>query len=202
MSNDQQHYAQGGQVPPQPPQGAQPFGRPPKKRHTARNVLLAIVGVFVLIIVAAVLSDGQQPASSSKPDAVVSTVDTGPSPEPMITPTNKPSAVKPSASQSAARKPAMTASQEQAVGSAEDYLRVQGFSRKGLIEQLKFEGFSTADATYGADHVAANWNEQAVKAAKAYLQLQHFSRSGLIDQLVFEGFTRKQAAFGVSKAGL
>jgi hypothetical protein len=99
-------------------------------------------------------------------------------------------------------KPAMTASQEQAVGTAGDYLEGQSFSRKGLIEQLQYEGFSAKDATYGVDHVKVNWNTQAVGVAKGYLDGQHFSRSGLIEQLEYEGFTHAQAVYGVTKAGL
>ena len=52
------------------------------------------------------------------------------------------------------------------------------FSRKGLIGQLKFEGFSTADATYGASHSGANWMRQAVLKAKDYLKFDSFSYSG------------------------
>jgi hypothetical protein len=71
-----------------------------------------------------------------------------------------------------------------------------------LIGQLEFEGFSTADATYGVDAQKADWNVQAAKSAKSYLKYSSFSRIGLIDQLVFEGFTQAQAEYGVSTTGL
>jgi hypothetical protein len=98
--------------------------------------------------------------------------------------------------------PGETAGQKNARRSAEDYLDTQSFSRSGLIKQLKFEGYSTEDATYGVDTVSPDWNEQAAKHAADYLDTQSFSRSGLIDQLKFEGFTAEQAAYGVSKTGL
>ena len=41
-------------------------------------------------------------------------------------------------------------SRAQALRSAKQYLQVQAFSLKGLVRQLKYEGFSTSDATYGA----------------------------------------------------
>ena len=85
---------------------------------------------------------------------------------------------------------------------AQEYLAYQAFSKKGLIDQLKFEGFSTKDATYAVNHITVNWNKQAAKKAKEYLKYQSFSRSGLIDQLVFEGFTQSQATYGVNKTGL
>jgi hypothetical protein len=71
-----------------------------------------------------------------------------------------------------------------------------------LIGQLKYEGYSTAVATFAVDHITVNWNEQAYLSAKGYLEFTHFSRSGLIGQLKYEGFTTKQATYGVTKAGL
>ena len=102
----------------------------------------------------------------------------------------------------------MTASQEQAIGSAKSYLQFTAFSRKGLIQQLSSnygEGFSKADATFAVDYLKVNWNEQAALKAKSYLEMQHFSRQGLIHQLESsygEGFTHAQAVYGVKAAGL
>jgi len=95
-----------------------------------------------------------------------------------------------------------TAAQENARRSAEDYLATQSFSRSGLIGQLKYEGYSVADATYAVDAMNVNWSQQAVKSAKDYLGSQGFSRSGLIAQLEYEGFTPGQATYGVNAAGL
>jgi Host cell surface-exposed lipoprotein len=95
-----------------------------------------------------------------------------------------------------------TVSQQNAVRSAQDYLQTQAFSQKGLIGQLKYEGFSTADATYAVSAFYVNWSDQAAKDAKDYLQSQAFSRSGLIGQLEYDGFTAAQATFGVNKVGL
>ena len=95
-----------------------------------------------------------------------------------------------------------TVAQSNAKKSATSYLRYSSFSRTGLIGQLEFEGFSTADATYGVDAQKADWNVQAAKSAKSYLKYSSFSRIGLIDQLVFEGFTQAQAEYGVSTTGL
>ena len=67
---------------------------------------------------------------------------------------------------------------------------------------MKYEGFSSRDATFGADHIDVDWMEQAAIKAKDYLEYTAFSRSGLIKQLEFEGFTRKQAEHGAKAAGL
>lgn len=96
----------------------------------------------------------------------------------------------------------LTAGQRNARSAAQNYLSIAPFSRSGLIGQLEFEGYATADATFGVDAVDPDWNEQAAKAAENYLEISPFSRSGLIDQLIFEGFTRSQAEFGVDQAGL
>jgi Host cell surface-exposed lipoprotein len=99
-------------------------------------------------------------------------------------------------------EPAETAEQENARRSAESYIDTAAFSRSGLIAQLKYEGYSRADATYAVDAIAVDWNEQAAKSAQSYLDTSPFSRSGLIAQLKYEGFTQAQATYGVNAAGL
>jgi hypothetical protein len=84
---------------------------------------------------------------------------------------------------------------------AQNYLRVMGFSRKGLIDQLVFEGYSASIAAKAVDSLKVNWNTQAAKVAKNYIKLMAFSRQGLIDQLMFDGFTSKQAAAGAKAVG-
>ena len=98
---------------------------------------------------------------------------------------------------SAQRTISETQTQRQARLMARDYLDSSAFSRSGLIEQLKYEGFSTRAAIYGVDHVRVSWYRQALFSAREYLDGQHFSRSGLIDQLKYEGFTWSQAVYGV-----
>jgi hypothetical protein len=99
--------------------------------------------------------------------------------------------------------PKETLAQKNARKSAESYLDgPMAFSKSGLIKQLKFEGFSKADAGYAVDAIDPNWNKQAAKSAKTYLDgPMSFSKSGLADQLEFEGFTDAQVAYGVEKAG-
>ncbi|WP_309230758.1 Ltp family lipoprotein [Nocardia sp. SYP-A9097] len=92
----------------------------------------------------------------------------------------------------------ITSSQRNAIRSAQQYLDYSAFSRSGLIHQLEYEDFSTADATFAVDSLNVDWNEQAAKSAKQYLEYTSFSRSGLIDQLVYDGFTRAQAEYGAN----
>lgn len=106
--------------------------------------------------------------------------------------------------------PQYTASQKQAILSAESYLSMgQGFSRAGLIKQLSSkygEGFSRKLAVFAVDHVKVNWFHQAVLSAKGYLSMgQGFSYSGLVDQLSSpygEQFTLAQAQYAAKAVGL
>lgn len=98
--------------------------------------------------------------------------------------------------------PSGTLGQQNALRAAQKYLDYTAFSRSGLIKQLEYEGYSTADATYAVDTVTVDWNEQAAKKAADYLDYTAFSRSGLYDQLIYEGFTAAQAEYGVSTTGL
>lgn len=95
------------------------------------------------------------------------------------------------------------AEQLNAAASARSYLDGgHGFSRKGLIEQLEYEGYPAKASTAAVDSLGVDWNAQAARSAKSYLSGQAFSRKGLTEQLEYEGFTHAQAAHGVKAAGL
>jgi small ligand-binding sensory domain FIST len=105
-----------------------------------------------------------------------------------------------------ATAPAMTASQQQAVTSAQGYLTDgQGFSYSGLVKQLTSQygnGFSQADATFAVNYLHPDWDAQAVTAAKGYLaDGQGFSRASLLQQLTSsygDGFTQAQGEYAVA----
>lgn len=94
-----------------------------------------------------------------------------------------------------------TVGQQNALAKAKSYLSHSAFSYSGLIDQLKYEGFSEDEAAYGAANCGADWNEQAAKKAQSYMSHSSFSRQRLIDQLVYEGFTQVQAEYGASAVG-
>jgi hypothetical protein len=98
--------------------------------------------------------------------------------------------------------PLSPVSQQNAVRAAKEHLAVSAYSRKGLIDQLVYESYSTEDATYAVDSITVDWNQQVAKAAKEHLAVSAYSRGGLIDQLVYEGFTSAQAQYGVAATGL
>ena len=95
-----------------------------------------------------------------------------------------------------------------ALRSAENYLRISGFSEAGLRDQLTSE-FGEAYPAEAADYALANlevdWNEQAVKSAEAYQEIMPMSRTELIDQLSSEygdKYTVEQATYAVDQLGL
>jgi hypothetical protein len=167
-------------------------------------------GLFLGLLIIGVATGGGGGTPVTAPAAVTTTAVGTPTGAPDAEALDKPPAAEPTTAPTteAVTEPAapptkkLTVAQENAVEKAASYLEYSAFSRTGLIKQLKFEGFSTKDATFGVDAQKANWNEQAVKKATEYLDYSSFSRSGLISQLKFEGFTTKQAEYGVKKAGL
>jgi Host cell surface-exposed lipoprotein len=101
----------------------------------------------------------------------------------------------------------LTAPQKNALRSAEQYLSMSGFSKKGLIAQLSAdagEGYAVADATAAVNSLTVDWNENAAKSAQQYLQMSGFSCKGLIQQLSSNSgdkYTVDEATYGAKKAG-
>lgn len=95
----------------------------------------------------------------------------------------------------------VTTGEQNALRAAKDYLESSPFSYTGLIEQLEYEGYTRAEATYAVDNCGRDWNEQAAKCAEDYLDAMPFSWDGLIEQLEDEGFTHEQAVYGVEQTG-
>lgn len=91
--------------------------------------------------------------------------------------------------------------QEDALESAQSYLRFSSFSYEGLIQQLTYEDYTHEDAVYAADHCGADWFEQALKSAESYMSFSAFSYEGLIDQLEFDKFTNEQAVYAADNCG-
>lgn len=151
-------------------------------------VFYAIIALIVFGFVMAMLSDNKPKTDTAKSEPVAEA-------KADATEVTKP------------EEPTLTASQKNAVRSAENYLDFKGFSRDGLIAQLSSEygdGYSKEDATVAVDSLNVDWNEQAVKAAQAYLEFKGFSCKGLIQQLSSkhgDKFTKEQAEYGAKGAG-
>jgi hypothetical protein len=156
--------------------------------------------IAAVVIIAALGSPSKDGNSSEVADgakaakAVEQTASATSTVKPTAAPTPRPTAIPTPVDTS-------TMGERNALDKAYDYLNYTAFSRKGLIEQLEYEGFSHEEAVYGVDKCGADWNEQAALKAQQYLDYSSFSRSGLIEQLEYEGFTEAQAEYGVSQVG-
>lgn len=169
-----------------------------------RNPRLVITMTAAAIALAASVACGGAgtPDGPTRPPVIVKT--TAPTTPPTTSPTTA-STTNPPVTDAPPVAPAVkprSASQQNADKMAASYLENQSFPRKGLIDQLTYEGFTKAEATSAVDSLHVDWNEQAAKTAQTYLDGQSFSRKSLIAQLEFEGFTAAQAKYGVSKTGL
>jgi Host cell surface-exposed lipoprotein len=102
-------------------------------------------------------------------------------------------------------EPEMTASQEQAVEAAQEYLDSGGYSEKGLIDQLSSEygsDFPKKDAKFAVNYLKPNWKAEAVEAGQEYLDSGSYSKQGLIEQLESpygSQFTHGQAVYAANK---
>lgn len=85
--------------------------------------------------------------------------------------------------------------------SAKSYISALALSRTQMIEQLEFEGYTTEEATYGADNCGADWNVEAAECAENLLDVMGMSRSQLAEQLEFVGFTDEQIEYALEKVG-
>lgn len=99
------------------------------------------------------------------------------------------------------KKRVLNLAQENALESAQSYLKHSSFSRAGLIGQLEYEGYTTDEATWATDAAGADWNQEAAESAQSYLDHSSFSRDELADQLDYEEYSAEQIAFALTAVG-
>ncbi len=194
-------YSFNGFDPSQPDGSSLPY----KGNGRGKGCLIAL-GIFVTLgIIGSLSGQGERAASSSKMEAGES-----------ISKNNTLSLGPPAGGnqvKSTAEVPESVPSvglfgpQANAARSAQQYLEMTGFSRRGLIEQLSSdagEGYNVEDATAAVDSLTVDWNEQAARSARQYLEMTGFSCRGLIEQLSSEAgskYAKAQARYGAEQAG-
>lgn len=94
---------------------------------------------------------------------------------------------------------AETTSQKNAIKKAKNHLEYGAFSRISLIEQLKSDKYSEADAIYAVDKLDIDWRIQAAKKARAYTSFTSFTKSALMSQLTNDGFTIQEVNYAVNQ---
>ena len=100
---------------------------------------------------------------------------------------------------------------EQAVNQANSYINSGPFSKKELIEQLIFDGFTKEQAEYSAKVVGYNdtsrndslnfEKENALLAAKNYLSSSNFSFFGLVEQLKYDSYSKEASVYATINCG-
>ena len=88
---------------------------------------------------------------------------------------------------------------ENAIESAEAYNKIFAYSKKGLIENLKYEGFSEEIAECAVKSINANWQENCVRSAHSYLEIISYSKEELIHQLDYVGFTAEEIDYAMNQ---
>ncbi|MHA0285242.1 Ltp family lipoprotein [Mycobacterium sp. C3-094] len=180
-----------------------PFGPPlpavghaakPAMSRSAKIVIGVAAGFFALIVVGSLGDSNEDKTSSSLSSSSATT---------SRTLSAAPTSAAP-AETVEAPQPRFSPAQENAIKKAQSYLDYTAFSRQGLIEQLEYSDFDTADAEFAVHTIEADggvdWNEQAVKKAESYLEYTSFSLRGLIEQLEYSGFTPSEAQYGANAA--
>lgn len=150
---------------------------------------IIIVCVVIVVIIAAALGAGGETDDNSSADNTVTVEQTADTKQVETQTTT------------AENTSGATLGETNALQKAESYLRMGGFSKQSLKEQLEFEGFEKSEIEYALKNCDADWNEQCVDKAKSYIKMGGFSKSSLREQLDFEGFTEEQINYALKEVG-
>ena len=176
-----------------------------KSGSKVKTGCLWLLGIFVgLAVLGAIIGEPENEQSRSSEDLTDENVQALSG---EIETTNSDAAAEVEAPADQRSTVSLSGPQFNAQRSARQYLRMSGFSRAGLIEQLSSEygeGYSVSDATVAVDSLDVNWNEQAERSARQYLNMMGFSCSGLVEQLsssAGDRYSPSEARHGAQAAG-
>jgi len=144
------------------PQYIQPNYVPPYQQQTlpkkkGKGCLIAILIVLGLFIVLGVINaingggDAGNTTTTNTSEVTTTQSTTVQSAKDQVTTVQSTTAQPTSAKPKTTVAFGETTSQKNAVRKAKDYLDLTSFSRKGLIEQLEYDGFTQAQAVYGVN---------------------------------------------------
>jgi hypothetical protein len=178
-----------------------------KQAPRAKGCITVTAIIFGLLVVVAVATPGSNTDSNSAQSDASNLVVVNDFASPDAASVGAGSKDSSDATEEDAGGGGLTFSQMNAARSARQYLKMSGFSRDGLIQQLSSDagdGYSVSDATAAVDSLDVDWNENAARSARQYLEMTGFSCQGLIEQLsssAGDKYTREQAEYGASQAG-
>lgn len=185
--------------------GAGPQGEEPKKKPGWLTwVLIGVAVLFLIGMCSVAVGGGEEDSTAGSAVTSEEVVPEAVNPESAAIAEEPAAAPAPQVEVAPQPEPEPATEQvprefQNAVRSAEMYLRTMPFSKQGLAEQLEFEDYSPEAARYAVDSLGADWNAQAVAAGENYLEIMGFSEQGLIDQLVFDGFTQSEARYAADQ---
>lgn len=87
---------------------------------------------------------------------------------------------------------------EEQMESAKSFIESGSFSRAQVIDMLKFQGVSEADAEIGVDSLNVDWNEQALKAVDDVTLFREPSDEEIRDNLTLNKFTPEQIDYAIA----
>jgi predicted 3-demethylubiquinone-9 3-methyltransferase (glyoxalase superfamily) len=179
--------------------------------YIKKRVYLPVYAALTILLFASFFAGGNEetPATANNTPAVVESespaTEAAPE-EPVVS--EEPAVEEEPVIEEEPVEPEYTASQENAIAAAENYVDIMPFSKAGLVRQLSSpagDGYSKADARFAVNHIEVNWKSEAFEAAQNYQDIMPMSRDGLIQQLTADAgdkFTHDQAVYAVDKLGL
>ena len=89
---------------------------------------------------------------------------------------------------------------ENALQQAQNYSDQAHLSKKGLLRQLLYVGFSKEISTSAIENIDVAWKNNALEKANVYLLHGYFSKKGIYRQLFSpsEGFTHEEALYAMN----
>ena len=84
-----------------------------------------------------------------------------------------------------------------AVGEAKKYIKTFAVSKEGMIDKLKYKGYSASEAKEAAEKCGADWKKEAQECAEKYLDGFAYSYDRLKRQLTSEGFTEDEIEYAM-----
>ncbi len=128
------------------------------KMSTGRKIGIGLGGAFAALFLIGLIGAVGDGAGTTTSEPIAAPAATSPAPiETYVAPAPEPAEPAPApeepAPAPAPAEPQFSVSEQNAIEKAESYLEFSSFSRSSLIAQLKFEGFTSAQAKYGATQV-------------------------------------------------
>lgn len=95
-------------------------------------------------------------------------------------------------------EPSVPRQHRNALGKAEDYLKIGHWSYQDLVYQLEYHEFPSDAVEYAMANIEVDWNEQALGKAEDYLKVGNMSDNDLRNQLDYHGFTKAQIEYAMA----